>query len=96
VDSICRRLLEVFGRFAIVVHFVLAVAKVPEAVPLRATLRVECERIVVDCPRALLPELVLERLTAEARLVHAIQRPICTDAHAVNNLASRQRRVLGR
>jgi hypothetical protein len=95
VDPIRCRLLEVFGRLAVIVHLVLAVAKVPEAVPLRAALRVECERIVVDGPRTLLPEFVLERLAAETRLVHAVQRPVGANAHTVYNLASRQGRVLG-
>jgi hypothetical protein len=56
---------DIIERNAIIKHFLLLVAEMPQAVPLRRRLRVEGPDVVVDDARRFLVELLVEGLAAE-------------------------------
>lgn len=46
---------------------ITALTKMPEPIPLRAALRVERQRVVVDRPRRLVEDMLMKRLPVETR-----------------------------
>lgn len=88
VDSDDGRDLEILQSVAVEVALVLLVSYFPsvpmadicrtdatvmsESIPLRAGLGVEGENVVVDDPRSLVHQLVLERVTTEARVLESV------------------------
>lgn len=78
---------NVLLRPAAIVHLLLLVPVVAEAIPLAAGLRVEHERVVVDGARRLAPDGPLQRRTTEARARHVVQRQVGGDGGAVGDLA---------
>lgn len=83
-------------RPTIVIQFFFLEAIMAEAIPLRARLRIKCENVVVDGARRLVVNVMVERLSAESRRRHAVQRPVCRDACAVSDFFGSVGRVLGR
>lgn len=68
----------------------------PESVPLRATLGIEAQDVIVDGPGRLVMHSVRERFPAEARESRAGQRPVSRDADAVLDLPCSLERILWR
>jgi hypothetical protein len=68
---------------AVVEDFLLLVAEMAEAVPLRRRLGVECPDVIIYYARRFLIQFLVEGLTAEERLgALGVERPVETDAGA--------------
>jgi hypothetical protein len=65
----------------------------PKPIPLRATLRIERQRIIIHGPGALVEDIMLERRAVEARHPRPVQRPVRRDPDPVLDLPRRRERV---
>lgn len=63
----------------------LSLTKMPESIPLRATLRIERQRIIIHRPRLFMVDLLFKRLPAKTRHVRFIQRPIRRDPNPMDD-----------
>lgn len=66
-----------------------------QAIPLGAALSIESEDVVIDRPRALVLDRVLQGRSPETRGLHTVERPVRRDTHAFDNLLGGSRRVFG-
>ena len=77
------RPMDIIQRDAIIEYFLLLVAKVAQAVPLRRRLRVEGPDVIVDDARRFLVQFLVESLPAEeGQRALGVQRPVEADAGA--------------
>lgn len=66
----------------------------PKTIPLRATLRVERQSIVIHRPRRLVEDMLMKRLPIETRYFWPIQCPICRDPDPMHDFFRRCDSVL--
>lgn len=67
MNSILRACHYLVLRAPIEIDLVILIPKMPEPIPLRAALRVERQRVVVDRPRRLVEDMLMKRLPVETR-----------------------------